>query len=122
MDQLTMIDEPGFIPRLRLRAMDLSLADNEITKANKHKGAAIIDQKFADDLHLNQDNNAYSYELHTERAAEHLARACGNCAIRGCALRGNVDSWIRKYPYADKRHRLIKNAKKDAEEGIETRC
>ena len=122
MDQFSFVKEPGFVPRLRLRAMDLRSVDQEVTAANRHKGASEIDPDFANDLGLDQTNNANSYDLHIERAGYNLARACGRCVVRGCALRGDIQKWELKYHYANKRHAQIKKAASEAENGIETPC
>jgi hypothetical protein len=122
MDQFSFVEEPGFVPRLRLRAMALKAVDQEVTEANRHKGASEIDPDFANDLGLDQTNNENSYELHMERAGYHLVRACGECAIRACDKRKKILSWEPEYHYANKRHAQIKKAVGEAEKGIETPC
>lgn len=122
MDQFSFVEEPGFVPRLRLRAMALKAVDQEVTKANRHKGASEIDPDFANDLGLDQTNNANSYELHMERARYHLERACGGCAIRACDKRKKILSWESKYHYANKRHAQINRAANEAEKGMEITC
>lgn len=122
MDQFSFVEEPGSVPRLRLRAMDLNVVDQEITKANRHKGAYEINPEFANDLGLDQTKNIDSYDLHFERAGNNLIVACGKCAIRGCALRNDIEKWESKYHYSNKRHALIKKAVSEAEKGIETPC
>ena len=128
MDQFSLEGEPGFmkkssfVPRLRLRTMALKAVDQEVTKANRHKGASEIDSDFANDLGLDQTNNANAYDLHFERAGYHLERACGECAIRACELRDNIEGWESKYHYANKRHALVNRATSQSEKGIETPC
>jgi hypothetical protein len=122
LDQYTIFDEPRSGTDLMPRAKYLEFVDGEVTEANKHKGAAELSATVAEELGLNRWDNADAYNLHLDRAEGHLGRACGKCAIRGCELRGDIEKWAKKHPYAGERHRLIIRAQKQAKQGIETSC
>jgi hypothetical protein len=115
-------DQLPNVIRLRLRADNLAFVDNQMTKANKHLGAAEMDESFASDLNLNQNANARAYNRHYEGAEYNFLKACGRCAVEGCVLRNDFTKWEDKYHRAPNRHRQIAKAKKQADVGVETPC
>lgn len=108
--------------KVESRASYLQGLASDVTEANRHLGAAELSDSMAAELGVNPYHNSEAYIRRYNRAKYKFLKACGACAVRGCALRGDFEEWEKKYHYAKKRTPFIKAVIRDANNGIERPC
>lgn len=110
-------DEP-WNPGRRNKA--LKTACYEYTRAGKRKGAVRITEFNPKFNELDEKYDIYrlrdKYNRFIDMGDEAVFRACAACAIRGCELRNDPESWREKYPKSPQRNKLLAKLSKNSTE------